>query len=206
MASIHPDFVSLSDLCPGMKIQSDYSTSQNFTGSVVDGYKAKKAFLAKAPAGAICEVQSAARKKGLALKIFDAYRPQKAVQFFLDWAKKPEEDILIKNFYYPRFTRLELFEKGFIAKESTHSRGSAVDLTLFDLDTGKDLDMGTVFDFFDELSHTESPLVTKDQLNNRLLLKNLMESNGFKNFSQEWWHFSFRPEPFPEQAFNFDVE
>jgi D-alanyl-D-alanine dipeptidase len=172
----------------------------------VNGYKAKKAFMAKKPAAALCEVQKAAKKKGLGLKIYDGYRPVKAVKFFMDWAQLPETNPMIKDLYYPKFTRLELFERGFIAKQSSHSRGAAVDLTLYELASGKDLDMGSGFDYFDEMSYTETNLVTKEQQANRLLLKQLMESKGFQNFSQEWWHYSFKPEPFPGRSFDFDVE
>lgn len=206
MAGIHPGFVSLTDVCPGIKIQASYSTENNFTGEVVAGYKAKKSLMAKEPALVLCEVQKMALAKGLSLKIFDGYRPVKAVQFFMDWAKKPETNPHLKDLYYPKFTRMELFEAGYIAKQSSHSRGSAVDLTLVNLETGKDLDMGSGFDYFDDLSHTSSSKVTEEQKSNRMLLKDLMESQGFKNFSQEWWHYSYRPEPYPERSFDFDIE
>lgn len=206
MANTHPDFVSLADVCPGIKVQASYSTPHNFTGEIVAGYKAQKAYMAKGPAAVLCEVQKAALARGLSLKIFDGYRPVKAVSFFQDWAKRPETNPDLKVLYYPKFTRLELFEQGYIAKQSSHSRGSAVDLTLFNVDTGRDLDMGSGFDYFDDLSNTDSSRITAIQKTNRMMLKNLMESKGFKNFSQEWWHFSYRPEPFPDQSFDFDVE
>jgi D-alanyl-D-alanine dipeptidase len=206
MAEVPGGFLSLNDICPSMKLQMNYATTDNFTGSVVDGYKAKKAYLAEAPAKALCLVQEEALKIGLTLKIFDSYRPVKAVTFFQTWAKLPETNPEIKKLYYPGFTRLELFEQGYIAKQSTHSRGSAVDLTLADVQSGKSLDMGTAFDFFNDLSHTDSSKVTQEQRKNRMLLKQLMESKGYKNFSQEWWHFSYRPEPYPNQYFDFDVE
>lgn len=206
MAKIHQDFVSIEEVCPGIKIEASYSLSKNFTGTVVDGYRSSKAYIHKTPAQALSEVHQRAREQGLGLKIFDAYRPLKAVEFFLNWAQKPEDNLTLKALYYPKFSRLELFEKGFIARQSSHSRGSAVDLTLFDLSTGTELDMGSAFDFFDKVSHTESPLITQRQLSNRLLLRSLMEGKGFKNFSQEWWHFSFRPEPYPDTYFDFDVE
>ena len=206
MAHIPDSFISLSELCPDMKIQASYAGVENFTGEIVPGYKAKKAFMAKVPAEALCRAYLAAKKRGLGIKIFDGYRPTKAVAFFQEWAKRPETNPRLKEFYYPKYTRLELFELGYIAKQSSHSRGSAVDLTLYDLSTGKDLDMGSAFDYFDDLSHTESSRITEKQKNNRQLLKELMEGEGFKNFSQEWWHYSFRPEPFPDQSFNFDVE
>lgn len=206
MAGIHQDFLSLSETCPGIKIQASYSTTDNFTGEVVAGYKAKKALMAQGPARALCEVQKKAVLKGLSLKVFDAYRPVKAVSFFLEWARKPETNPKLKELYYPKFSRMELFEAGYIAKRSSHSRGSAIDLTLFDPVTGKDLDMGSGFDYFDDISNTDSPKVTETQRTNRLLLKELMEAEGFKNFSQEWWHYSFKPEPFPDQSFDFDIE
>ena len=206
MAQIPSGFISLNEICPSMKIQMSYATTDNFTGEVLSGYKAKIAYLAKAPAEALCKVQAEANKLGLALKIFDSYRPAKAVAFFQTWAKKPETNPEIKAHYYPKFTRLELFEQGYIAKQSSHSRGSAVDLTLVEVATGKALDMGSAFDYFDDLSHTESGRVSEEQKKNRMLLKNLMESRGFKNFFQEWWHYSFKAEPYPDQYFDFDVE
>lgn len=206
MSATPPDFVSLSEVCPRIKIQASYATAENFTGEIVAGYKARKSLMAKAPAEALCEVQKVAEELGYGLKVFDAYRPVKAVEFFQAWALKPETNPHIKELYYPKFTRQELFDQGYIAKRSSHSRGSAVDLTLIDLKSGKDLDMGSGFDFFDDLSHTESPKITEAQLRNRLVLKKLMEVKGFHNFSQEWWHYSFRPEPFPGQYFDFDVK
>lgn len=206
MAKIPDGFISLNDVCPSMKIQMSYSTTENFTGEIVAGYKAQKAFLAKGPAEALCLVQAEAQKRGLSLKIYDSYRPVKAVAFFQTWAKRPETNPHIKELYYPGFTRQQLFEQGYIAKQSSHSRGSAVDLTLIVSETGRALDMGSAFDFFDDLSNTESPRVTEEQMKNRMILKELMEGKGFKNFSQEWWHYSFKPEPHPDHYFDFDVE
>lgn len=206
MAFIPPGFVSLSDLCPQIKIEANYSTPLNFTGGVVPGYKSRKAYLATAPAKALCKVQKEALKAGLTIKVFDGYRPVKAVDHFQIWAKRDEDNFRIKELFYPRYSRLELFEMGFIAKRSTHSRGSAIDLTLNDLKTGLDLDMGSPFDYFDDISHTESSLITPEQLKNRLLLRDFMQAQGFKNYVGEWWHFSFRPEPYPETFFDFDIE
>ena len=199
-------FVSLADFCPGIKVQADYSTTKNFTGEIVPGYKAQKALIAIEPAQALLKIQRKANELGFSLKVFDGYRPAKAVKFFQDWALRPEDNPHLKKLFYPGFSRMELFEKGFIAINSSHSRGSAVDLTLFSLSSSLDVDMGSAFDFYDEISHTHSSNVSVDQKANRLLLKQLMESHGFVNFSQEWWHFSFRPEPFPNQAFDFDIE
>lgn len=206
MANPHPAFVSLEAICPGMIIQMDYSTKENFTGSVVPGYKARKAFLAKKTAEALCKVQGHALKLGFTLKIFDSYRPVKAVNFFQDWAREGENNPEIKSRYYPHFTREELFTNGYIASRSSHSRGSAVDLTLHHLGEKKDLDMGGIFDFFHEVSSTVSSKITPEQQRNRFVLRDLMEKEGFKNFSQEWWHYSLKPEPFPDEYFDFDVE
>lgn len=206
MAKVPSGFVSLADVCPSMKIHMSYASVDNFTGEIVAGYKAKKAYLAQAPAAALCLVQAEAQKLGLSLKIYDSYRPVKAVSFFQTWAQRPETNPHIKELYYPEFTRLQLFEQGYIAKRSSHSRGSAVDLTLIEAETDKLLDMGSAFDYFNDLSSTESPRVTEDQKKNRLLLRELMEGAGFKNFSQEWWHYSFKPEPYPDQYFDFDIE
>ena len=206
MSKIHPEFISLAETCPEILIRADYSTPHNFTGEVVRGYRAQKAYLAKPSALALAEVQRSALERGLTLKIFDAYRPVKAVKFFQEWASCAECNPHLKAIYYPKFERRELFEKGFIAKESSHSRGSAVDLTLCDLASGRELDMGSIFDYFDELSHTEHPSITETQKTHRRLLIELMGAQGFRNFSQEWWHFSLRPGAFPDEAFDFDVE
>jgi zinc D-Ala-D-Ala dipeptidase len=203
---IHPGFVSLSALCEEIVIVSSYSTVDNFTGEVVPGYKAQKAYMAREPARALARVQEKVLESGLCLKVFDGYRPVKAVQFFQEWAQRPEDNQHLKERFYPGFSRLELFEKGFIAKQSSHSRGCAVDLTLIDRASGKELDMGSEFDFFHEVSHTDSALISPSQMKNRRLLKDFMEGEGFRNFYQEWWHFSFRPEPFPGMSFDFDVE
>lgn len=206
MNKIHPEFISLTEVCPDIVIQMDYSTTENFTGGIVPGYKVARAYMARPSALALGIVQKEALLRGLSLKVFDAYRPVKAVTYFQEWAQQAETNPEVKARYYPTFSRLELFEKEFIAKQSSHSRGSAVDLTLMDLKSGEELDMGSIFDYFHEVSHTDSPLITGQQRENRVLLKELMAVAGFRNFFQEWWHFSLRPEPFPNQAFDFDIE
>lgn len=206
MAEANPDFVDLSTMCSGIKIQLNYATRSNFTGDIVPGYKAKKAYFARGPAERLCLVQQDALKEGLTLKVFDSYRPAKAVASFLHWATLPETNPELKAMYHPKYTRQEILDLGFIAKQSSHSKGSAIDLTLERLSDGVELDMGTPFDYFDSLSHTDSKEVTRAQRRNRLKLKSLMERHGFRNFSKEWWHYSFRPEPYPDQYFDFDVE
>ena len=206
MSRVPKTFRSLSDLCPDIRLEMSYATSSNFTGEVVPGYKAVKAYLATQAAEALCLVQNDARKRGFCLKIFDAYRPVKAVAFFQEWAKLPETNLHLKELYYPLFTRQELFEQGYIARQSSHSRGSAVDLTLIDARSGEELDMGSAFDYFDDLSHTESARLNVEQLGYRRFLRELMEARGFRNFHQEWWHYSYRPEPFPNEYFDFNIE
>lgn len=200
------DFISLADAYPDIKIQADYSTEENFTGQIVPGYKSRKAYLARVPAEALSLVQKDAKSRGLGLKVFDAYRPVKAVKFFLEWSNLPEDDFELKEIYYPKYSRLELFQNGFLSERSSHSRGCTVDLTLVDDVLGIELDMGSRFDYFDSISHTDSPLISVHQMQNRLLLKSLMEAHSFKNYSKEWWHYTYRPEPFPDQTFDFDIE
>lgn len=202
----HPQFVSLQELCPDLMIQMDYSTPHNFTGTIVPGYKAPKAYLARNTGEALCRVQKHAVLMGYSLKIFDAYRPVKAVEFFKEWAKKPEDNQKVKAEFYPTFSRQQLFEEGYIALRSSHSRGGAVDLTLHDLKKKTDVDMGGIFDYFHAISSTETKLITKNQQENRYLLKSLMEKEGFANYSGEWWHYSLKPEQFPDEYFDFDVE
>jgi len=199
-------FLDIGQACPSIIINADYATKMNFTGTIVDGYKRVTAITSVEAVEALCKVQKEAEAKNLTIKIFDGYRPAKAVAFFLDWGKKPESNLEVKNLFYPKHTKEELFSLGYIATRSSHSRGSALDLTLVDKKTGKDLDMGTRFDYFDDLSHTDSPRITMEQRENRALLKGLMEKHGFKNFVKEWWHYSLVKEPYPDQIFDFDVE
>lgn len=199
-------FISLAQICPDIQLEMSYSTINNFTGQVVPGYRATEAYLGEIVAHSLVRVQKEAQKRGLSLKIFDAYRPEKAVIFFQEWAKRAEDNLALKKLYYPKFSRLELFEQGYIAFKSSHTRGCAVDLTLTERESRLELDMGTRFDYFDSMSMTDSSLILQSQRENRQLLKELMEFEGFKNFSMEWWHFSYRPEPFPDQYFDFDID
>lgn len=198
-------FVYLSKECPSLMISASYATADNFTGSVVDGYLAVEAIFSRAGAEALCKVQDELQGKGLGLKIFDAYRPLKAVKFFQTWAKMPGDVQAIKEKYYPTHTKLDLFKLGYIATESSHSRGSAVDLTIVN-ENGIELDMGTIFDYFHERSHTKAADLTEEQKSNRELLLDVMKRHGFKNYSQEWWHFSLVKEAFPGKSFDFNIK
>ncbi|MFP5491817.1 MAG: M15 family metallopeptidase [Bacteriovoracia bacterium] len=198
-------FVSLSKECPSLIIAASYATPENFTGTVVDGYHTVDAYFSKAGAEALCAVQDELQGRGLGLKIFDAYRPLKAVKYFQTWAKIPGDIPSIKERYYPTHTKLDLFKLGYIATESSHSRGSAVDLTIVN-ENGIELDMGTIFDFFHERSHTHTAGLTEEQKSNRELLLDVMKRHGFKNYSQEWWHFSLVKEAFPGKSFDFNID
>jgi D-alanyl-D-alanine dipeptidase len=206
MAFYPNEFESLSEICPSILIEASYATKKNFTGEVVHGYKTRKVLLSKNAAVALCKVQEKAISRGYSLKVFDGYRPVKAVSFFQSWAKLPENNLELKQMYYPSYTREELFQNGYISNRSSHSRGSAVDLTLVSISNLNDLDMGSSFDYFNDISHTENSKIKKYQLENRLILKDLMEQFGFKNYTKEWWHYSFLNESFPDNYFDFDIE
>ncbi len=205
MANFHESFVSIEEICPTILVEASYATKNNFTGEIVEGYKAKRVLTTTSVAKALCLAQEEALSRGLSLKIFDGYRPQKAVLFFQQWALRPDEDFYLKQKYYPLLTRKELFQNGYIATRSSHSRGSAVDLTLVETQTLNELDMGSPFDYFDSISHTDSEKINDHQKENRKKLKDLLEKYGFKNYHKEWWHYSLKDEPFPDTYFDFDI-
>ena len=141
---------------------------------------------------------------GYQMKIFDAYRPARAVKHFVLWGLE-DQDIRMKQYFYPDLEKEELFNAGYIAKQSSHSRGSTVDLTLLEMRTGREVDMGSPFDFFGEISHPDFKGITEEQYANRMLLRSVMMRNGFLPFSCEWWHFTLEDEPFTETYFDFPV-
>ena len=193
-------------LIPSSSVQTEvrYFSSENFLGEVVDGYQAPVIYLTQEAHDALRTVIVEAETLGLGIKVFDAYRPQQAVDHFVRWAEDLS-DIRMKPQYYPKVDKQHLFRDGYIASRSGHSRGSTLDLTLFDLETGKELDMGTAFDFFDKSSWSESEAVTVQQKGNRTLLRMLMTRHGFRPLREEWWHFTLENEPYPETYFNFPV-
>jgi len=201
-----PDgFVYLSDTCPTIVQDIKYATKDNFTGTVIPGYKSNIAILTKEAAEALNLIQHELAAQNLSLLIWDAYRPTKAVDYFLSW-KKVLDDQDIKAKYYPDYEKAELFKIGFIAPgHSSHSRGSTVDLTIIDKKSNKALDMGTDFDFFGEKSYAEAIQISEQARQNRKILKNIMEKYGFKGIPQEWWHYTLKTEPFPDEYFNFTV-
>lgn len=198
-------FVYVADEIPSIEIELRYFGTNNFVGAKVDGYEAEKCILSAKATKALKKVQAALQKKGLGIKIFDAYRPQRAVDHFRRWARDLK-DTLTKQQFYPDVAKKDLFRLEYIATKSRHSSGSTVDITLIDLKTKKELDMGSSYDFFGKISWVNYKELTKKQLENRQLLQNVMLSNGFRNYPQEWWHFTLRGEPFRNQYFDFPIQ
>ncbi len=200
-------FVHADEVVPGLVLDLRYAGADNFVGQRIDGYEAARALLSAQAAEVLRRVQADLQPFGLGLKIFDAYRPARAVAHFLRWSVM-QDDPAAKRTYYPDIDKQKLFEEGYVATRSSHSRGSTVDLTLVTIGkdgTAADLDMGTAFDFFGPESWPDYTGLTGVQRANRLLLKLAMERHGFKPFDKEWWHFTLRDEPFPETYFDFPV-
>ena len=198
------DFVLLSEAVPDAILEIRYYSTYNFIGGRVDGYEEPVALLTKEAAAALKEVSDDLIGKGYRLKIYDAYRPQKAVTHFMRWALD-YEDTRMKPYFYPELEKDTLFPLGYIAEHSGHSRGSTVDLTLFDMKTEKEADMGGTFDYFGELSHPDYTGITDEQYRNRMILRDAMLAHGFKPLEEEWWHFTLRDEPYPNTYFTFPV-
>lgn len=197
-------FVLLSDHVPHIVQEIRYYSTYNFMGERVDGYEEPCALLTKEAARALKAVSGELIVQGYRLKVFDAYRPACAVRSFVLWGIE-DQDIRMKEYFYPDLEKQELFAKGYIASRSTHSRGSTVDLTLFDMKTGKEADMGSPFDLFSEISHPDYKGITDEQYENRMTLRNAMIRNGFEPLDCEWWHFTLKDEPYPDTYFEFPV-
>ena len=197
-------FVLLSDYVPDIIQEIRYYSTYNFIGDRIDGYEEPCAFLTKEAARALKAVSNEMMVSGYRLKVFDAYRPATAVKHFVLWGLE-DQDIRMKYIFYPDLQKQELFEKGYIATQSSHSRGSAVDLTLLDMSTGKELDMGSPFDLFSEVSHPDYRGITEEQVENRMLLQRVMVRGGFRPIDCEWWHFCLENEPYPDTYFEFPV-
>ena len=198
-------FTYLLEIDPTIKKELRYYTSKNFVGTPIDGYMKNKIIISIPAAKALKKIQTKLLDSGLSLKIFDAYRPQQAVDHFVRWAKIMN-DTLKKQLYYPDIKKSELFKLGFIALKSCHTRGSTVDLSIVDIKTNKELDMGSSYDFFGEKSHPFYKKITKTQMKNRMLLRTIMIKNGFIPYDNEWWHFTLKDEPYPTTYFNFTIE
>lgn len=197
-------FVYLSEAVPSILTEPRYYGSENFIGRPVDAYEAPRLITTKEAAEALKNIQADLKKRSLGLKVFDAYRPQQAVDHFMRWARDLS-DTAKKSEYYPDVPKSQLFKKGYIAENSSHSRGSTVDVTLVDLSTGRELDMGTPYDFFSPKSWPSSEAVSQLAQDNRKLLQKTMERHGFKHLNTEWWHFTLKNEPYPETYFDFVV-
>lgn len=221
-------FVALSDVAPTVLQDMRYFSPHNFVGSQIDGYGSPTCILTSAAAEALGRVQQDFAALGYTLKVYDCYRPQRAVDEFVGWADDLGDESM-KAEFYPRVDKSALFADGYIAEQSGHSRGSTVDLTLVKVparpsasyvpgdpltdctasqaDRFRDnsIDMGTGYDCFDTLAHTLDPRIGGDQLKNRLFLLEGMQRQGFVNYDKEWWHFTFKPEPFPDTYFDFPI-
>lgn len=197
-------FVFLDEILHGVRWDAKYATWDNFTGKPVDGYEVNRIVGTHALALALLEVREQAAALGYGLLLWDGYRPKRAVDCFLRWSEQPEDN-LTKERYYPNIERTEMFAKGYIASQSSHSRGSAIDLTLYHLDTGALASMGGGFDFMDERSHHAAEGIDSMEAQNRRHLRSIMENSGFEPYSFEWWHYVLRDEPYPNSYFDFPV-
>ena len=197
-------FVYLDEVIPDIQLDMRYYTANNFIGTQIDGYEAHKCIISNPATLAIKNVRNELKEYGLCLKVFDAYRPQQAVDHFVRWAQD-YADTLQKTEYYPDVPKDKLIPE-YIASKSGHSRGSTIDLTIVSCKDSTQLDMGGTFDFFGELSHIKFTEITPTQRSNRMLLQTLMIKHGFKPYSAEWWHFTLKDEPFSDTYFNFPIE
>jgi zinc D-Ala-D-Ala dipeptidase len=197
-------FVDAATVVPELVVEARYAGAHNFVGRPIDGYEAPRCLLTRAAADALASVARDLRPSGLVIKAFDCYRPTRAVANFVRWARDLR-DQKMKAEFYPDVDKRTLFRDGYIATQSGHSRGSTIDLTLARAD-GRELDMGTPFDFFSPKSWTADPTVGAEAHKNRLLLAAAMRRRGFRGYDKEWWHFTLRGEPFPDTYFNFPVK
>ena len=218
------EFVTITDVVPDAILEIRYYSTYNFVGDRIDGYMAPTALLTKQAADSLKAVSDEVMAQGYRLKIYDAYRPQKAVDHFVRWAKDVQ-DVRMKDYFYSDLDKSVLFPQCYIMEKSGHTRGSTIDLTLFDMTIEKELDMGGTFDWFGGESHPDfcgnpetgkytgdnhkSPTgknITKQQWENRMILRRAMMNHGFKPIDTEWWHFTLKNEPFPDTYFTFPVK
>jgi D-alanyl-D-alanine dipeptidase len=197
--------IDIAALVPDAIVDMRYAGGNNFVGQRIDGYHAPRCYLLKPAALALQRVAEALREKRLRLRIFDCYRPARAVRHFVEWAADPD-DQRMKAAFYPEVDKSELLGV-YIAPVSGHSRGATVDLTLARCEGERcaELDMGTSYDYFDELAHTAAPSIEADQRRNRELLRTAMEREGYRNYELEWWHYTLHPEPSPDTLYDVPV-
>ena len=201
-----PDgFVYVEDVIPDITVELKYYTSNNFVGKTINGYQSNTLILSKETADALRKVQEELEEQNLCLKVYDGYRPQRAVNHFMTWANDLN-DTINKHLFYPDVNKKDLFIEGYIAKRSGHSKGSTLDLTIIDGNTGEPLDMGSPYDFFGQKSWLNFEGITEKQKANRKLLQQVMRKHGFRNYLKEWWHFTLNQEPFPETYFDFIIK
>lgn len=200
-----PDgFVYIDELIEDCIIDAKYAGTDNFMGRPADGYEQPLVVMSREVAEGCVRAAALLRKQGYVMKFFDSYRPQRAVDDFCRWGEDGA-DIRRKPVQYPNVEKGDMFDQGYIARRSGHTRGKAVDLTLVDAKTHQELDMGTIFDFMDPSSWPESDAVTPQQRKNRFILREAMIASGFQPYECEWWHFSIHPEPYPETYFDFPI-
>jgi D-alanyl-D-alanine dipeptidase len=197
-------FVFLDEVLSGVRWDAKYATWDNFTGTPVDGYEVNRIAGSHALADALLDAQTQAAALGFGLLLWDGYRPQRAVNRFLEWSAQPE-DGRTKQTFYPNIDRAAMFTHGYVARRSGHSRGSAVDLTLYRLDTGELAVMGGGHDLMDERSHHGARGVSGIEAQNRRTLCSIMEHSGFERYDCEWWHYALRDEPYPDTYFDFPI-
>lgn len=206
-------FVLVTDVIPDAMLDIRYYGTFNFIGDRIPGYNHPVAWLTRQAADSLKAVSDELMSRGYRIKIYDCYRPQKAVDCFVAWAKDTL-DTRMKEYFYPELDKSVLVPLEYVAEKSSHTRGSTVDLTLFDMSAEKDVDMGCHFDYFGLASHPDvlpgqeigiiTP-ITQEQYNNRMILREAMLSHGFKPYDCEWWHFTLADEPFPDTYFDFDL-
>ncbi len=201
---MHTDFVYLDEAVPGLLWDAKYAASDNFTGAPVDGYFANRVVGTRELAKALQKALELAKAQGYTLLVWDAYRPARAVRRFLRWAGEPE-DFRTKAAHYPNIQKTDIVPLGYVATESSHSRGSAVDLTLADARTHNPIGMGGIFDLMDEVSH-HSAKQPEEIRENRARLKGIMTQCGFAPYENEWWHYRLKNEPYPDTYFDFPIE
>lgn len=205
VAALPQGFVYLKDVDSTIIQDIKYFTADNFIGKPVKGYEAPTCILTEQAAKALSILQQSLKDKQLSLKVYDCYRPQMAVDNFIVWSKDIK-DQKMKAEYYPNVNKADFFKLGYVAEKSSHTRGSTVDITLVHLTDKQELNMGTHFDYMDELSHPSSDRIHGQAKTNRLLLQKLMQESGFSPLETEWWHFTLKNEPYPNTYFNFLVK
>ena len=198
------DFVEVTEVVPDVILEIRYYSTYNFVGARIDGYERPLALMTRQAADSLKAVSDELKGRGYRLKIWDAYRPQRAVNHFIRWAEDIQ-DTAMKAIFYPMVDKSRLFDEGYIYARSSHSRGSTVDLTLVNALTGKEADMGSSFDWFGKESHPDYRCRLYMQSENRLVLRDVMRRHGFEGIDSEWWHFTLADEPYPDTYFDFPI-